>query len=86
MGADEFEIWGLRLSASSGNAIGSDQRLSDMGPEGNASHIAQIPAIAYSGLSNNQSIIVWSGDDTTQMATSKFGHSGFQMDLNYFYH
>ena len=64
-GVDEYEIWGQRLSASSGTAIDTDTRLSDMGPDGDDSFIAQTPAIAYSGSSNNQFLIVWSGDNST---------------------
>lgn len=65
LGVSEFEIWSQRIDASSGQSIDGDTRLSDMGPDGDASFIAQTPAIAYSGMSNNQFQIVWSGDNTT---------------------
>jgi hypothetical protein len=64
MGAGEFEIWGRRLNASAW-LIGFDTRLSDMGPDGNASYDAQTPAVAYSSASNNQYRVVWSGDNST---------------------
>ena len=61
----EYEIWGQRLSGSSGSIIGNDIRLSDMGDNGNDIFDAQTPAIAYSGESNNQFLITWSGDNST---------------------
>jgi hypothetical protein len=63
MGAGEFEIWGRRLNASAW-LIGFDTRLSDMGPDGNASYDARTPAVAYSSASNNQYRVVWSGDSS----------------------
>lgn len=65
LGVAEFEIWGQRLSAVSGNAIGNDTRLSDMGIDGDENFIAQTPYLAYSGSQNNQFLIVWSGDNST---------------------
>ena len=65
LGVLEFEIWCQRVNAANGEAIGFDTRLSDMGPDGNASYIAQTPDLAYSGFNNHQSLIAWSGDDST---------------------
>ena len=65
LGVGEFEIWGQQVNASTGAAVGIDTRLSDMGPDGNADYIAQTPAVAYSGVSNNQYLVVWSGDNST---------------------
>jgi hypothetical protein len=65
LGADEHEIWGQLVNAATGDQIKLDTRLSDMGTDGNANFIAQKPAIAYSGVSSNQYLIVWSGDDST---------------------
>jgi hypothetical protein len=64
LGVGEFEIWGQRVDAATGDQIDLDTRLSDMGPDGNASYIAQTPAVAYSGVSNNY-LVVWSGDNST---------------------
>jgi len=61
----EYEIWGQRVDAGTGAAIDIDTRLSDMGPDGNAAYIAQTPAVAYSGVSNHQYLVVWSGDNST---------------------
>jgi len=65
LGVGEFEIWGQRVDAATGDQIDLDTRLSDMGPDGNASYIAQTPAVAYSSVSNNQYLVVWSGDNST---------------------
>jgi hypothetical protein len=65
LGVGEFEIFGQRINAATGASIDWDTRLSDMGPEGDAFYIAQTPAIAYSGMSNNQYLVVWSGDNST---------------------
>lgn len=65
MGVGEFEIWGQRVGGTTGASIGIDTRLSDMGPEGDTSHDAQTPAVAYSRESNNQYLVVWSGDNGT---------------------
>jgi hypothetical protein len=65
LGVGEFEIFGQRINAATGAAIDWDLRLSDMGPDGNASYIAQTPAVAYSSMSNNQYLVVWSGDNST---------------------
>ena len=42
--------------------VGSDFRLSSMGPADNASYDALNPAVAY-GSSNQQYLVVWSGSD-----------------------
>ncbi len=65
LAAGEFEIWGQQVDAATGDQIGMDTRLSDMGPDGDADLIAQTPAVAYSGVSNNQYLVVWSGDNST---------------------
>ncbi len=58
----EYEIFGQRLDAPTGLEIGSDFRISDMGPDGNASYDAFYPAVAFN-ISNNQYFIVWYADD-----------------------
>jgi Ca2+-binding RTX toxin-like protein len=60
--ANVFEVWGQRLNAS-GAEIGGDFEISDAGPAGNGSFVAQTPAAAYvEGL--NQYLVVWKSDDT----------------------
>jgi hypothetical protein len=61
---DEFEIWGQRIDAASGLPIGTNVRISQMGPDGNATYAATNPAIAYNAA-DNQYLIVWTGDTNT---------------------
>jgi hypothetical protein len=61
---EEFEIYGQRVDAVTGLPIGSNFRISDMGPDGNAAYDAFAPAVAYNST-DNQYLVVWSGDDNT---------------------
>ncbi len=62
---DEFEIFGQRINAATGAEVGTnDFRISDMGPDGDANFDAFTPAVAYRST-NNQYLVVWSGDDNT---------------------
>jgi hypothetical protein len=61
---NEFEVFGQRVNAATGAEIGTDFRLSDMGPDGNANYDAYGPAVAYNST-NNQYLVVWDGDDNT---------------------
>jgi hypothetical protein len=84
MGVGEFEIWGQRVEGATGVSIGIDTRLSDMGPEGAANHDAQTPAVAHSGESNNQYLVVWSGDNSTDGEFEIWGQrfaGGYQIFL-----
>lgn len=84
LGVGEFEIWGQRINAASGSAIGIDTRLSDMGPDGDASYIAQTPAVAYSSTGNNQFLIGWSGDNSTDGEFEIWGQrwtNGYKINL-----
>jgi hypothetical protein len=58
----EQEIWGRLLNATTGASIGSEIRISDMGPDANTSYDANAPAVASSGT---EFLVVWSGDDNT---------------------
>jgi hypothetical protein len=69
---EEIEIFGQRVDAATGAEIGADFRLSDMGPDGNANFAAFNPAVAYNGT-NNQYLVVWQGDDTTDDKYEIFG-------------
>jgi hypothetical protein len=60
---EEFEIFGQRLHAD-GDEMDYNFRISDMGPDGNASYDASDPAVAYNSQ-NNEYLVVWSGDDNT---------------------
>jgi len=61
---EEFEIYGQRVNAATGAEIGTDLRLSDMGPGGDANYDAYRPAVAYNSASNEY-LVVWYGDDDT---------------------
>jgi len=58
----EFEIFGQRVNAATGELIFSDFRISDMDGR-NADYDAYTPAVAYNST-DNQYLVVWSGDDT----------------------
>ena len=58
----EFEIWGKRINASNGQAIGSQFKLSQMGPLANRAYDAIDPVIAYNSINNNY-LVVWRGED-----------------------
>ena len=61
---DEFEIYGQRVNAATGDLVGGNFRISDMGGTGNADYDAQNPAVAYDST-DNQYLVVWEGDDNT---------------------
>jgi hypothetical protein len=61
---NEYEIFGQRVNAATGAEIGTDFRLSDMGPEGNPNYSARSPAVAYNSA-GNEYLVVWCGDDDT---------------------
>jgi hypothetical protein len=59
---EEYEIYGQRLDAFTGAAVGSnDFRISEMGPDGDASYIARHPAAAYNPNADEY-LVVWGGD------------------------
>ncbi len=68
----ESEVHGQRIRAADGALIGSETRLSDMGPDGNTGFDARIPHVAYSATSNVY-FVVWHGDDTTNDEYEVFG-------------
>ncbi len=60
---DEYEIFGQRLNAATGTALGdNDFRISDMGDTGDASYDAWHPAVAYAATINEY-LVVWRGED-----------------------
>ena len=60
----ENEIFGQLLGAA-GNEIGNDFRISDMGPDGDASYDADVsPSVTYNSTTNEY-LVVWSGDDNS---------------------
>jgi uncharacterized repeat protein (TIGR01451 family) len=62
---DEFEIYGQRLTAATGAAVGTnDFRLSDMGPDNSLSYTARNPDVAYNPA-QDEYLVVWYADDNT---------------------
>jgi hypothetical protein len=58
---DEYEIFGQRVSAA-GAEIGTDLRLSDMGPDGDRDYPAFGPALA-ANPARRAYLVVWAGED-----------------------
>jgi uncharacterized repeat protein (TIGR01451 family) len=57
----EFETYGQRLDGTTGAEIGvNDFRISDMGPDGDASYAAFAPAIAVNSTANEY-LVTWAG-------------------------
>jgi hypothetical protein len=70
---NEQEIFGQRLNGATGAEVGAnDFRISDMGPDGNTNFGASTPEVAYNAV-NNEYLVVWSGDDTTDNEFQVFG-------------
>jgi hypothetical protein len=69
---NEFEIFGQRLDAAGAEVGANDFRISDMGPDGDTAFAAIDPAVAYNGR-NNEYLVVWYGDDTTDQKYEIFG-------------
>src|SRR5262245_55682215 len=66
---EEFEIFGQRLNAATGEEVGTDDfRISSMGPIDDPSFGAFHPAVAYNGT-DNEYLVVWSGNDNTAPLT-----------------
>ncbi len=63
---NEYEIWGQRINAETGVEVGiNDFRISDMGvSDGDSVYAAKLPVAAYNST-DNESLIVWCGDDDT---------------------
>jgi hypothetical protein len=80
---EEFEIFGQRVNAATGAEIGTDLRLSDMGPDGDASYGARYPAVAYNST-GNEYLVVWYGDDDTGgLVNNEYEIFGQRFDANY---
>jgi Ca2+-binding RTX toxin-like protein len=88
---NETEIFGQRLSASGTETGTNDFRLSQMGPDGNASFAGENPAVIY-GTAPNEYLVVWSGDDNTaplvdeefEIFGQRLATSGTELDTNDF--
>ena len=63
LGEIETEVFAQRVSTN-GALLGGPIRVSDMGPDGDASYEASSPRVAYS-RANDQYLVTWEGDDNT---------------------
>ena len=76
----EYEIWGQRLDGATAAEIGADLRLTDVGPDGNASYDAFSPAVTHNSV-NNEYMVVWYGDDdTTPLVDGEYEIFGQRVD------
>lgn len=75
----EVEIFGRRLDAETGSAIGSQFRISRMGPDGSSAYGAFQPAVAYN-LVDNEYLVVWFGDHDVAMVDEEFEIFGQRID------
>jgi len=74
---EEFEIYGQRINAATGAAVGNDDfRISDMGTDGSTSFAAFSPAVAYNST-DNEYLVVWEGDDSATNGLEAYGQRIF---------
>jgi uncharacterized repeat protein (TIGR01451 family) len=85
LAAGEVEIFGQRLAASGAESGANDFRISDMGPDGDASYAADHPALAWNSLDNTY-LVVWSGDDGGELEVygQRLDHGGTEIGVNDF--
>ena len=60
--AGDYEIFGQRVGAATGQKVGPRLRLSDAGPDGDRDYYVEDAAVAYNPRTN-QYFVVWEGDD-----------------------
>ncbi len=61
---NEFEIWGQLINAATGAEIGSEFRISDMGPDGSTLYKPENPHVVWNST-DNEYLVVWSSDDNS---------------------
>ena len=59
---NEFEIYGQRIAGTGAFITGPVIRLSDMGPDGDASYDAAYPSLGFNAISNEY-LVIWTGRD-----------------------
>ncbi len=78
----EFEIWGRRINAANGQPVGSQFKISEMGPTANRSYDAIDPVIAYNEIENTY-LVVWRGEEgNTVNAIGEFEIYGQQLSAS----
>jgi len=60
----EIEVCGQKLAGDSGNEVGGDFRLSNMGPDQDAAYAGFFPALTWNSTANEY-LATWYGDNTT---------------------
>ncbi len=75
---DEMEIWGQRVSASSGALVGSATRISFEGTDGDSSRSGCYPDIAYNAT-HHEYLVVWEGNGAV---AGKFEIHGRRVDAS----
>ncbi len=86
---NEFEIFAQRLSPTLAQLGTDDQRVSDMGPDGNAAYDALRPDIAYNSVTGEY-LVTWQGDDDTgplvdnetEIFTQRLSAAGAELGAN----
>ncbi|MEL6824475.1 MAG: hypothetical protein AAFP70_22170, partial [Calditrichota bacterium] len=80
---EEFEIWGQRIDAATGEEVGvNDFQISDVGPDGQINYDAFQPAVAYNNI-QNEYLVVWYGDDNqTSLVNDEFEIFGQLLDAS----
>jgi len=63
-GNGEEEIYGQLYNAATGAAIGSNFRISDMGPDGNDAYDATDPVVVFNST-EDEYLVIWRGDDNS---------------------
>ncbi|WP_298898522.1 T9SS type A sorting domain-containing protein [uncultured Psychroserpens sp.] len=84
---NEFEIFGQIVDANTGNLVGANFRISDMGNEGDTSFGAFLPRVSYSATSNEY-LVIWEGDESINNKFEIYGqrlsNSGAEIGVNDF--
>ena len=77
---EEYEIFGQRVDGATGAEIGSDLRLSDMGPDADPGYVAFDPAVAYNSTGNEYLVVWWGDDDTAPLVLGEYEVFGQRVD------
>ncbi|MCP4589695.1 MAG: hypothetical protein GY842_03030, partial [bacterium] len=77
---NEWEIFGQRVDAATGDEIGGDLRLSDMGPNGDSDYYAGDAVVAYGSTAGEYLVVWWGDDDTAPLLKYKYAIFGQRVD------
>jgi cysteine-rich repeat protein len=69
----KYEVYGQRVNAATGEEIGDDFRISEMGTDDSVTvHGGRMPAVVYNSV-NNDYLVVWIGYDASHAFGDSFG-------------